>query len=851
MKQAPPKTDYRTFRRMVVGVVITLLLLIIGFSTWKAIAEYRLTILAAEHLSRGYVRALKEHVERTLSEADGVTLNIIDYLWVRGDINRLSSQHLRDAMLRQYRNAPQGAEIILVNRDGILFANSTERTFEKQADVSDREYYIHHRNNPDDDTPFISKPVKSRLDGSWRIVMSRPVRSADGAFQGLVGVGFNIEYFQKFYSSLDLGKKGRILMIRKDGALILAEPFNEKDFTSDFRKSALISAYLPLAPKGMYRIEKGKALLENDQRFVAYESLNSYPVVALTNMSMDEVLDSWRSKTILQGAFTVAACLGLFFLMLTLLRQIRRIEEAYSFQAEQQAEIASNKERYRVLVDNLPVVTWQSDQHGATSFISSNVEKIYGYTPDEIYAAGDELWFGRIHKEDSEKVARAFAALFDGSGVYDVEYRIQHKDGHWIWINDFAYTTAMQDGIRLAHGVFSDVTARKRAEEARDQLEMQLRQSQKMDAIGHLAGGIAHDFNNLLTPIMGYAEMVVAKMPAGDPLIPKLAGIITAAHRAKDLTGQLLNFSRRTSTTTEVIDLNDVIRSFHGILQRTIRENITIELKLDPEGSYIKADKAQMGQVVLNLIVNAQDAFSDEGRIIIETCRVLMNAEDVRLHRGMLPGAYVRFTFQDNGCGMSDDVRNHLFEPFFTTKQLGHGTGLGLSTVYGIVRQHDAYIDVTSRESAGTAFRIYFPVHPAPPAIPQLQVNHPVRGKGVGAATILLVEDDEMVREMVREMLEASGFTVCAAAGPKAAIGLFADKSPHIDLLVSDVVMPDMNGPELYEQLVMKIPGLKVIYISGYPITTGSRGVAYAEELLFLQKPFTAEALLERILQVL
>ena len=851
MKQTPSKSDYRIFKRMIVVTVSTLLLLIIGFSTWKATAEYRLTVLAAEHLSRGYARALKEHVERTFSEADGVMLYVIDHLWVRGDINRVSSQGLRDAMLRQYRNAPQGAEIILVNRDGLLFANSTERTFEKQADVSDREYFIHHRDNPDDNTPFISKPVKSRLDGSWRIVMSRSVRSADGAFQGLVGVGFNIEYFQNFYASLDLGKKGRILMIRKDGALVLAEPLNEKDFAPDFRKSALIRTHLPLAPKGVYRIEKGKALLENDQRLVAYESLNSYPLVTLTNMSMDEVLDSWRSKTILHGALTLAACLGLFFLMIALIRQIRRIEQAYSFQAAQTAEITAAEERYRLLVDNLPVVTWQSDQHGVTSFISRNVEKIYGYTPEEIYTAGDELWFGRIHKDDSEMVACAFASLFDGSGVYDVEYRIQHKDGHWIWINDFAYTTALQDGVKLARGVFSDVTARKQAEEARDQLETQLRQSQKMDAIGHLAGGIAHDFNNLLTPIMGYAEMVVAKMPADDPLIPKLAGIITAAHRAKDLTGQLLNFSRRPSTTTEVIDLNEVIRSFHGILQRTIRENITIELQLDPEGSYIKADKAQIGQIILNLIVNAQDAFSDEGRIIIETCSVQMNAEDASLHRGMPPGKYVRFTFQDNGCGLTDEVRDHLFEPFFTTKQVGHGTGLGLSTVYGIVRQHDAYIDVKSRVSAGTVFNIYFPVCPAPSAPPQLQADPPVRGRGAGAATILLVEDDGMVREMVREMLEASGFTVFAAAGSQAAIELFTSKSLRIDLLVSDVVMPDMNGPELYEQLAMKVPCLKVIYISGYPLTTGKRGIAHAEELLFLQKPFTAEALLERVMQVL
>jgi PAS domain S-box-containing protein len=537
-------------------------------------------------------------------------------------------------------------------------------------------------------------------------------------------------------------------------------------------------------------------------------------------------------------------------MMIALLRQIRRIEQAYLVQSEQQAEIAAAKERYRVLVDNLPVVTWQSDENGVTSFISRNIEKIFGYTAEEIYAAGEALWFGRIHEEDRDMVTAAYKTLFGGSGVYDVEYRIQRKDGDWIWISDFAYTTALQDGVLLAHGVFSDVTARKRAEDMRDQLEIQLRQAQKMEAIGHLAGGIAHDFNNLLTPIMGYAEMVAARMVTGDPLIPKLAGIIAAAHRAKDLTGQLLNFGRRPAMITEVIDLNEVIRSFHGILRRTIRENITIDLKLDPEGAFIKADKSQMGQIVLNLTVNAQDALSDQGRIVVETRTVQMDTDDVRIHPGMLPGDYVRFTFQDNGCGMTEDVLNHIFEPFFTTKRVGHGTGLGLATVYGVVRQHDAHISVTSREGAGTAFVIFLPCCPPPPPV---QRRPPLAGlsRDAAAVKILLVEDNEMVREMVLEMLETAGFTVHAVSGPPAAIGLLADSSLRIDLLVSDVVMPDMSGPELYEQLVVVTPDLKVVYISGYPINPGMRGGTPGDEVLYLQKPFTAEALLERVLQVL
>ena len=503
--------DYRNFKRVIVSGVIVMILLIIGFSAWKAVVEYRLTIRAAEQRSRGYARALKEHAERTFSEADNVLLDTLDRIQAHGGIDRANSQHLRDLLRHHPRNTPQVGSIILVNRFGQLFAHSLDSPL-IQADVADREYYIHHRDNPSDDAPFLSRPVKSRINGKWRFTLSRPVRSGSGTFEGLIAVAFEMEYFQNFYASLDLGKKGRIVIVRKDGALILTEPFRDSDFTVDFSKSFLIRTYLPKSPRGLFHIKGGKALLEKTPRIVSYESLENFPVVATANVGTDEVTSAWRDTTYKQAAITAAACISLLLLTIMLLRQVRRIEQANLLQVEQQAEIAAANERYRVLVDNLPVVTWQSDEHRVTRFISRNIEKIYGYTPEEIYAAGNALWFGRIHEENLEMVDAAYNSLFCGTGVYDVEYRIRHKEGHWIWISDFAYTTTLQDGVRVAHGVFSDVTVRKQAEERRDQLEIQLRQAQKMEAIGHLAGGIAHDFNNLLTPIMGYAEMVVAKM---------------------------------------------------------------------------------------------------------------------------------------------------------------------------------------------------------------------------------------------------------------------------------------------------------------------------------------------------
>jgi hypothetical protein len=382
-------------------------------------------------------------------------------------------------------------------------------------------------------------------------------------------------------------------------------------------------------------------------------------------------------------------------------------------------------------------------------------------------------------------------------------------------------------------------------------MELQLRQAQKMEAVGHLAGGIAHDFNNLLTPILGYAEMIAARLPSGDPFEPKVAGISAAAHKAKDLTRQLLNFGRRQSSTAEVIDLNEVILSFNTILRRTIRESIRIDLVLDPEGAFIKADRSQMEQIILNMTVNAQDAFSGaQGRINIETCKVWMDGENARMHPGMAPGSYVLLSFRDNGCGISTEVMNHIFEPFFTTKQTGHGTGLGLATVYGIVKQHDAHISVNSRVGEGTTFMMYFPSCTLQTLVQPIAVEVP-RSRGIGDATILVVEDNDVVREMVCEMLDGIGYTILSASDPHKAVELLAQTGSRVDLLVSDVVMPGMSGPELYEQLIVSLPELKVVYISGYPINPSMRGGTLEDEVNYLQKPFTAEALLERVRQVL
>ncbi|MBC8017225.1 MAG: response regulator [Verrucomicrobia bacterium] len=379
-------------------------------------------------------------------------------------------------------------------------------------------------------------------------------------------------------------------------------------------------------------------------------------------------------------------------------------------------------------------------------------------------------------------------------------------------------------------------------------LEQQIMQQQKLEGIGLLAGGIAHDFNNLLTPIFGYADMIRNKFEPVDPVHIRAAAILEAATKAKDLVKQLLSFSRKQMLSTQQYDLNVIVESFMTIPRRTMRENIAIDLLLCAERCPVQADRTQIEQILLNLAVNAQDAIAANGRITIETGHLTLDDEYCRLHPGASPGRYILLAFSDTGSGMDDATLAHIFDPFFTTKPAGHGTGLGLSTVYGIVKQHEGCIDVRSTPGHGTTFRIYLPECAGPAETETKSAAEKVAAQGTEATgTILLVEDNSMVMEMVRELLEMHGYQMLCAMEPDAAIELARANATRINLLISDVIMPQMNGPELYGRLSEIIPGLKVLFMSGYANNLSVHDGFLEEGVNFIAKPFTSEVFLGKI----
>jgi two-component system cell cycle sensor histidine kinase/response regulator CckA len=415
---------------------------------------------------------------------------------------------------------------------------------------------------------------------------------------------------------------------------------------------------------------------------------------------------------------------------------------------------------------------------------------------------------------------------------------------------DDAFLRNAEGNVIGIHSIIQDITERKQAEEEKAALQEQLRQSQKMEAIGQLAGGIAHDFNNLLTVIKGYSQLSLFELKEGDPLRENIEEIQKASQRAVDLTRQLLAFSRRQILDFKVLDLDMLLQDLDKLLRRVLGEDIELIYTLSGDLGKVKTDPRQIEQVILNLALNARDAMPSGGKLIIETANVELDKTYASTHIGVTPGHYIRVSVNDTGYGMSPDVKDHIFEPFFTTKEKGKGTGLGLSTVYGIVKQSGGYIWVDSEPGCGTTFKIYLPT-----VEEEASAFHQTNDTSLlpcGSETILIAEDEPSVRGLAVRALRERGYTLIEAANGEEAFHIAQEQDDkRINLLLTDVVMPQMGGKQLADQLKMLQPDIKVLFISGYADNAiGDHGVL-EPGTNFLQKPFTPTALAQRVRQVL
>jgi two-component system cell cycle sensor histidine kinase/response regulator CckA len=633
---------------------------------------------------------------------------------------------------------------------------------------------------------------------------------------------------------------------------------NIEDSEADY---ALVGRHLAKAGYDVYseRIETAEAmraslssrewdLIISDYQMPSFSALQAFEVLKKSGLEIPFII---ISGTIGEEAAVKALLSGVNdYLMKDNLNRLgpaieRGLDEAKNrrIQRETEEALRRSEERYRLLFDKNPLPMWVYDIE-TLRFLAVNTAAIehYGFSEDEFRA----MTIKDIRP--AEEVPTLLENLSKADDVIDRvdEWRHQKKDGTIINVEVTSHELIF-DEKRARLVLVNDITKRIQAEEELRKTEEQLILSQKLESVGRLAGGIAHDFNNMLTAINGYSELTLRQLREDDPLRPHIEEIKKAGERSADLTRQLLAFSRRQMLQPKVLDINKIVSDTAVMLQRLIGEDISLISVLGSDVAPIEADPGQLSQVILNLVVNARDAMPTGGTITIETKNVYLDEQYAKQHIAVKPGPYVMLSVSDTGTGMDAVTQKQIFEPFFTTKELGKGTGLGLATVYGIVKQSNGNIWVYSEVGKGTAFKIYLPRIEEGSDAP---VEHPSpAGFFWGTETILVVEDEDMVRSLSREVLESCGYTVLEATNGMEALSMCAEH--EINLLITDIVMPQMGGRELAEKLSEAYPKIRVLFTSGYTDDAIVRHGIIEDDASFIQKPFNLDALARRVRELL
>ncbi|OGT98054.1 MAG: hypothetical protein A2079_06060 [Geobacteraceae bacterium GWC2_48_7] len=478
------------------------------------------------------------------------------------------------------------------------------------------------------------------------------------------------------------------------------------------------------------------------------------------------------------------------------------------------------------------------DTAGRYLLVNTEVARSFGKPVEEIIGQNDSKFFP-LHEFEVLKKSD-LKVMASSAGPLTYEEQLSTVDGKRVFQATKGPIRDESGNVTGLFGVSRDITEHRR-------LESQLLQAQKMESIGRLAGGIAHDFNNKLTVIFGYTELSKMKLSEGEPLWHYLNEITKAAEHSRDITAQLLSFSRQQIISPKPLNLNKAIMDTQKMLPRLIGEDILLTFDMAEDLWMVKIDITQLDQIIMNLGVNARDAMPDGGELKISTSNATIDEAYYREHLDAMLGDYVQLTFCDSGHGMDQDTVKHIFEPFFTTKEVGKGTGLGLATIYGIVAQNNGFINIYSEPGHGTVFKIFLPRLEEESLETTQEIIVPIAGSG----TILLVEDDESVRQMTTSMLEKVGYDVLVAESSQAAVRLCEDRNVHIDIVLSDIIMPGMNGKDMMDKITSIRPGIKTLYTSGYSSEIISRQGLIEGNMHFIQKPFSLKVLNEKIKEVL
>ncbi|QEM67540.1 response regulator [Geobacter sp. FeAm09] len=850
-----------SFRRFAAGVLLLNLFVagLAGFSLYHSHRQYEVrAAIQTQNLAQSLSLTIAGIVDKT-----GIAL-----LSVQRERERqlgkgtASGPYLDDYILAQRLLIPELDGLRVTDARG-AFIHGDKILSGPDTRVKDRSYFIKAQSDPRAGL-IISEPLFGRSSHKWVVNIARRIDNPDGSFAGVVVGAISLDYLMRLFATFDVGRHG-VLNLR-DGALHVVIRYPEPRSIGSTAVSKELRALVRSGQTvGTYRT---RGSVDPVERTISFRKVTDYPLYVAAGLAAADYLAPWRREArvmaFLVAVFVAGSCLAARLIQRNRAREAaargellrhRELLEATVHERTAQLEagnallaqeivlrkqVEAELKKAAIIMDRMAdAVAWVAPD-GRFLYVNDAACRMYGLSRDEMLSLTvPEISLTLNNPE-------AWQHLMDylrREGYRHFEAEAATRDGRRFPVEITANYLNI-DGREYNCTILRDISERREAEAEKQALTLQLSHSQKIESIGRLAGGIAHDFNNLLTPILGYAELLKNRFPADSRDAARVERIAQAAGKAKILTQQLLSFGRKQILEMKTIDLNNVVASFYEILRRTIRENIAIRLHLAETASGIRADRNQLEQIIMNLAVNAQDAIADRGVITIETAPVILDDEYVRQHEGLAPGPYLLLAFSDSGAGMDRDTLAHVFEPFFTTKDVGKGSGLGLATVYGLVRQHGGHVAVFSEEGEGTTFKIYFPAV-AGELSREAAVAEEFAEVDVAGCTILLVEDNDMVRNLVSDLLESRGCRLIVAEGPRQALELSAGR--ELDLLLTDVVMPDMNGPELSAKLRPGHPGLRTLYMSGYTDNAIVHHGVLDEGVNFIPKPFTARDLMRKI----
>jgi PAS domain S-box-containing protein len=822
------------FKRLRLGILalgVLALLAFVGSSFYDAWRSYRHAVIATDREISNVASALAEQTAWTWQAVD---LLLDDTArWYSSDSRTIPPERIDEVLATRTAGMPQVRLITIVDAQGIQ-RHRSRGSSPPNLDVSDRSYFIAQRDGTAQGF-FMSEPLVTRSENRAGVVISRRLDDDTGKFAGLVTAIVDLEDLERFYGAINLGQASAIHLLRDDGKLLVRNPPVPILIGRSFPELAAV----PGVPTT--RLTNP---IDGKHDFIAIAPVRNTHLVLTVTRDEAVALRPWRDETIRVALRTVVLTLLGALTIAALLRQLRRVE------ASEQA-LRESEERYALAMEGANEGFWDWHVQADRLFISQKMKMLTGHSDDSEFTTRS-AWMAQtvVHPDDVQRRDSSLKEHFDGlTPGYECEYRVRMPDGRWCWLH--VRGRCLRDAAGKPYrfvGSAIDVSAQRQAQLDKEHLEAQLRQSQKMEAIGTLAGGIAHDFNNILGAILGYGELAHQHCAEGTPLRRYLDNVMHATGRAKALVDRILGFSRSGLGERVPVNVQSVIEETLELLQASLPPRIRVESRLAADNAAVIGDATHLHQVAMNLFTNALHAMEHGGvlRVVLERVGL---SESLSLARGTLaPGPYARLIVSDTGTGIASAVLDRVFDPFFTTKGVGEGTGLGLSLVHGIVTDLGGAIDVKTRTGEGTSFEIWLPIAGEISTPAKEAVREPPRGKG---EAVMVVDDERALVALAEETLAELGYEPVGFDSSAAALAAVRSEPERFDLVISDEAMPELTGTELAREIRQCRPDIPIILVSGLGGPQLAKVAAATGVSEVLRKPLQRRDLAESLARVL